>query len=516
MAKQRNNSDRSDSSGNDKPRRSGNENRRGSAGSRSNASGDNSRSGKRDAEGNERRPRSGSGNPSGDRRSDGPARGGRSERSDRESKPRSSGNSTRGGARSGRPEGGSDRHPASRGTGSRSESTGSRVRRAFSEGESDRPKRRPASDSYKSDGPKRRPSFGSGGERPKRRPASDSYKSDGPKRRPSFSSDEDRPKRRTSSDSYKTDGPKRRPSFGSNEDRPKRRTSLDSYKSDGPKRRPSFGSDEDRPKRRTSSDGYKVAPYAKRSSAGSGEKKAAGAAKDDSGMVRLNRFIANSGKCSRREADEFIRAGAVKVNGVVVTELGTKVSYADVIQFGDEKLSGERPVYVLLNKPKDYITTTEDTHGRRTVMMLVAKACRERIYPVGRLDRNTTGVLLFTNDGEMARKLTHPSSRIPKIYQVDTDKNVKREDLDRLLNGIELEDGVAVADEVSYVGASKRTVGIKIHSGRNRIVRRMFEAMGYDVIRLDRVIFAGLTKKDLPRGRYRHLSEKEVSMLKML
>ena len=232
------------------------------------------------------------------------------------------------------------------------------------------------------------------------------------------------------------------------------------------------------------------------------------------GSVRLNRFVAQSGVCSRRDADDLIKAGVVTVNGQVVTELGTKVWPTDKVHYGGQRLSMEKKRYVLLNKPKDFITTTDDPRNRRTVMALVEKACPERIYPVGRLDRHTTGLLLMTNDGDLAKKLTHPSHGAEKIYHVTLDKAMTKAHLLQLVEGVELEDGPAQADEVNYVeGATKREVGIKIHMGRNRVVRRMCEALGYQVMKLDRVIFAGLTKKDLPRGKWRHLSEKELLFL---
>lgn len=234
--------------------------------------------------------------------------------------------------------------------------------------------------------------------------------------------------------------------------------------------------------------------------------------------IRLNRFIANSGVCSRREADVLIASGAVTVNGKVVTQMGTKVTIDDVVCYDGERLSHEKKVYLLLNKPKDFITTLDDPHERKTVMSLVEKACKERIYPVGRLDRNTTGLLLFTNDGDMTKKLTHPSFGARKIYHVELDKPLEKNDMQSLLNGIELEDGFSRFDDIQFVEYfnDKRIVGVELHSGKNRIVRRMFEAMGYYVVKLDRVSFAGLTKKDLPRGRCRFLTEKEINFLKML
>ncbi len=237
---------------------------------------------------------------------------------------------------------------------------------------------------------------------------------------------------------------------------------------------------------------------------------------DSDGKIRLNRYIANAGICSRRKADELIEAGVVSVNGEVISELGFKVDPSkDTIRYNGETLKREKMVYVLLNKPKDYITTTDDPQERRTVMQLVEKASHERIYPIGRLDRNTTGLLLMTNDGDLAEKLSHPRNNIVKLYHVELDKSLTQGDLNKILFGLELEDGLIKPDAVSYVqGGSKREVGIQIHSGKNRIVRRIFEHLGYEVIKLDRVVYANLTKKDLPRGRWRHLEEKEVIQLK--
>lgn len=233
------------------------------------------------------------------------------------------------------------------------------------------------------------------------------------------------------------------------------------------------------------------------------------------GPIRLNKYISNAGICSRREADTLIEAGAIKVNGQIVTELGTKVMPTDEVRYGDRILQREKPVYILLNKPKDYITTTSDEFDRKNVMMLIKGACKERVYPVGRLDRNTTGLLLFTNDGEMAKKLTHPSHNIYKIYKVELNKNLSVSNFEEISNGIELDDGIIKPDEVAYVGESKREIGITIHSGKNRIVRRIFEHFDYEVVKLDRVVYAGLTKKDLPRGEWRFLTEAEINILKM-
>jgi 23S rRNA pseudouridine2605 synthase len=233
-------------------------------------------------------------------------------------------------------------------------------------------------------------------------------------------------------------------------------------------------------------------------------------------IIRLNKFIAASGICSRREADGFIQAGLVSVNGSIVTELGTKVSKDDDIRYNGERIKSERLVYVLLNKPKDYITTVKDPHATRTVLQLVSNACSERIYPVGRLDRNTTGVLLLTNDGDLAKTLTHPRYNKLKIYHVCLNKSLTTKDLQQVREGITLDDGFIKVDDISYTNPNdKSEIGIEIHSGRNRIVRRIFEHFGYRIRKLDRVYFAGLTKKGLQRGQWRLLTEKEISMLKM-
>ena len=231
--------------------------------------------------------------------------------------------------------------------------------------------------------------------------------------------------------------------------------------------------------------------------------------------IRLNKYLSNAGICSRREADVLIQTGVVTVNDEIILELGYKVKPGDRVRYDGETINAEKKQYVLLNKPKDFITTMDDPWGRKTVMSLVAKACKERVYPVGRLDRETTGLLLFTNDGDMSKKLTHPRHKCSKIYHVELNKPVKLEDVNRLTTGLELEDGKIIFDKAEYVKDNPREIGVELHSGKNRIVRRSFEAMGYDVVRLDRVQFAGLTKKDLPRGHYRHLTEKEIAFLKM-
>lgn len=304
--------------------------------------------------------------------------------------------------------------------------------------------------------------------------------------------------------------------FGTDGERPFR--TFDDKKS-GPSR-----STDSRPFRKRE-DGSTIKPFSKDrpSAKDRGDKspvmrsRKEGAAADD-GKIRLNRYIANSGICSRRKADELIAAGVVSVNGIPVSELGHKVDpQKDEIRYNGELLKREKKIYVILNKPKDYITTTDDPQERRTVMSLVEKASRERIYPVGRLDRNTTGLLLMTNDGDLADKLSHPKNGITKIYHVELSKSLSQGDLNKIQFGLELEDGLIKPDSVSYVaGGSKREVGIQIHSGKNRIVRRIFEHLGYEVVKLDRVVYGNLTKKDLPRGRWRYLEEHELIQIKHL
>lgn len=238
---------------------------------------------------------------------------------------------------------------------------------------------------------------------------------------------------------------------------------------------------------------------------------------EDQDSIRLNKYIANSGVCSRRDADIYIASGNVTVNGEVITEMGHKVSLSDMVYFDGRRITPEKKEYVLLNKPGGFITTTKDEKGRKTVMNLISGASKSRLLPVGRLDRNTTGLLLFTNDGELAKKLTHPRHGIRKLYHVVLNKNLKQEDLKKIETGLTLEDGPVKVDEISYItDAPKREVGVTLHSGKNRIVRRIFEALGYEVIKLDRVIFAGLTKKKLPKGTWRYLTKQEIINLKML
>lgn len=279
------------------------------------------------------------------------------------------------------------------------------------------------------------------------------------------------------------------------------------------KRKSIFDKNDDRPKPAFKKD-YK--PKAKAESKGPSKPRSLKDPNDDS--IRLNKFISNAGICSRREADDLIKAGAVTVNGKVVTEMGHKIKRTDLVNYGGQGLKPEKQIYILLNKPKDYITTSEDPQERRTVLELIRGACKERVYPVGRLDRNTTGLLLLTNDGELTDKITHPSFKQKKIYHVELDKPVKKEHLKAIEEGIELEDGIIKVDEIKYVEdtESKKEIGITLHSGRNRIVRRIFEHFEYKVKKLDRVYFAGLTKKDLGRGRWRFLTPMEINMLKMV
>ena len=381
---------------------------------------------------------------------------------------------------------------------------------------------RPYRPSYNREGGDRpyRPRFNAnneGGERPQRsygdrsygdRPQRPSYNREGGDRpyRPRFNNNSeggDRPQR-----PYNREGGDRpyRPRFNSGEGGGYRSNNGGGY-------RPRFNNDRQggyRPRPRTSD----YDPNAKYSIKKQIEYKEQFV--DPNEPIRLNKFLANAGVCSRREADEFITAGVVSVNGEVVTELGTKIKRSDVVKFHDEPVSIERKVYVLLNKPKDTVTTSDDPQERRTVMDLVKGACNERIYPVGRLYRNTTGVLLLTNDGDLASKLTHPKFLKKKIYHVHLDKNLTKADMDQIAAGIQLEDGEIHADAISYTDDFKKDqVGIEIHSGKNRIVRRIFESLGYKVVKLDRVFFAGLTKKGLRRGDWRYLSEAEVNYLRM-
>ncbi len=359
----------------------------------------------------------------------------------------------------------------------------------FNSENGDRPQR-----PYNSDRPYR-PRFNPGadnGDRPQR-PRYNNDNGDRPYRPRYNSEDGDRPQRPR----YNNEGGDRpyRPRFNSGGGRPGGYGNRDSYS---------------RPVRR-SADYDPNAKYSKKKQIEYKEQFV-----DPNEPIRLNKFLANAGVCSRREADEFITAGVVSVNGEVVTELGTKIKRGDEVKFHDQTVSIERKIYVLLNKPKDTVTTSDDPQARRTVMDLVKGACDERIYPVGRLDRNTTGVLLLTNDGDLASKLTHPKYLKKKIYHVHLDKNLTKADMEQIAAGIQLDDGEIHADAISYTDDFKKDdVGIEIHSGKNRIVRRIFESLGYKVMKLDRVYFAGLTKKGLRRGEWRYLTEQEVNFLRM-
>ena len=381
-------------------------------------------------------------------------------------------------------------------------------------GNSDRPYR-PRYNSEGGDRPQR-PSYGNS-DRPYR-PRYNSESGDRPQR-PSYGNS-DRPYRPR----YNSEGSDRpqRPSYGNTGgDRPYRprynseggdRPYRPRFNSNGGGRPSGYGNKDSysRPIRRTGD----YAPNAKYSKKKQIEYKEQFT--DPNEPIRLNKFLANAGVCSRREADEFITAGVVSVNGEVVTELGTKIKRSDEVKFHDQVVSIERKIYVLLNKPKDTVTTSDDPQARRTVMDLVKGACDERIYPVGRLDRNTTGVLLLTNDGDLASKLTHPKFLKKKIYHVHLDKNLTKADMEQIAAGIQLDDGEIHADAISYTDDFKKDdVGIEIHSGKNRIVRRIFESLGYKVVKLDRVFFAGLTKKGLRRGEWRYLTEQEVNFLRM-
>ena len=411
----------------------------------------------------------------------------------------------------------------SSGTSGRPERTGEEKRKKSSaDFNEDRPRRSSPTDRpYRREGDKPfgedRPHRSSSTDRPNRREGDKPFGEDRPRRssstdRPLRSNSADRPYKRDSDGTSGEDRPRR----SSSTDRPYRREGDKPFGEDRPRRsssterpyrgKPSKSADGERSERENPADG----PLRKRPSRPS--------AQTGEGLIRLNKYIANSGVCSRREADELIQAGAVSVNGKIVTELGTKVSLSDKVRYDNQTIKNEKHVYVLLNKPKGYITTTDDPFDRNTVMTLVANACKERIYPVGRLDRNTSGLLLLTNDGELAKKLTHPKHNVKKVYHVELDKPLTKNDMMTIVEGIELEDGVAVVDEIAYAADStnKKEIGIELHSGRNRIVRRIFEALGYEVVKLDRVIFAGLTKRDLPRGHWRMLSEQELIYLKML
>ncbi len=372
-----------------------------------------------------------------------------------------------------------------------------RPRRSFDDGERKSFVKR-ADGKYESSGPRK--SFGD---------------RDGEKRSYTKREDNDRPRR-----SFE-DGEKRSYTKREDGDKPRRSFGDNDRKSFGKRE----GGDYDRPKKSYGDKKEFGKPYEPKLSKServvqkskkAGPSKTSTQANVSEDAVRLNRYVANAGICSRREADVLIATGVVTVNGKIITEMGYKVNPTDVVTYGGVPIKNETKKYLILNKPKDYITTMDDPEERRTVMELIRKACKERLYPVGRLDRNTTGILLFTNDGDMTAKLTHPKFDVRKVYHVTLDKKFTTEDYRTLSEGVELADGFIKPDAVEFVGTGKFELGVEIHSGKNRIVRRLFEHLGYEVIKLDRVAFAGLTKKDLPRAKFRFLTEKEISFLKML
>jgi 23S rRNA pseudouridine2605 synthase len=407
-----------------------------------------------------------------------------------------------------------------------------RPRRFSRDNESDRPNR------YARGGNSEKPAqFGSGfgrkedGERKSFRRESFG---DGQQRPKQFSreSDFDKPKRFGTGYNRREDGERksfRRDSFSGDHDRPKRFSKLDNERDNKPFGRKKINQEGEPPRKfsradvtkRTSDDSAERREHrsfvdakkmSRKKPVGEYEEKP----KDPNGLIRLNKFIANSGVGSRRDADELIKMGVITVNGVTVTEMGHKVKPTDDVRHEGKKLNAEKPVYILLNKPKGFITTTDDPEERKTVMSLVANATKSRIYPVGRLDRNTTGLLLFTNDGDLADKLTHPSYNAKKVYKAELDRPLAKNDFEKILEGIHLEEGKARVDDLAIVSDDKKTVGLEIHIGWNRIVRRIFEALGYEVMKLDRVVYAGLDKKDLPRGEWRFLKPEEVINLKHL
>ena len=455
----------------------------------------------------------------------------------------------------------SEQRPERRTYGTERGGYGDRRPNAYGSERSDRPRfsgdgQRPSYNRSSNDGERPRfggsssdrPRFGGDGERRSSNAGSDRPRFGGDGQRSSYnrpSGDGERPRfggDRSGGRSYNSDRPRfggsssDKPRFGGDSERP----AYNRSSSDG--ERPRFGGDRSQDGR---SGGYRPSfggdrsggrsfgdknagfrkPYVKRDgdydpNAKYSQKKQIEYKKqfvDYSKPMRLNKFLANAGLCSRREADEFIQAGVVTVNGQPITELGAKIIPAtDKVLFHDQLVRSEKRVYILLNKPKDCVTTADDPQARLTVLDLVKNACSERVYPVGRLDRHTTGVLLITNDGDLTSKMTHPKYNQKKIYQAVLDRDITPEDMDKLRNGFELEDGEIHVDEINYIDEDDhKEVGVEIHSGRNRIVRRMFDHLGYKVVRLDRVYFAGLTKKNLPRGKWRHLSEMEVNMLKM-
>ncbi|MFA7089828.1 MAG: pseudouridine synthase, partial [Bacteroidales bacterium] len=339
---------------------------------------------------------------------------------------------------------------------------------------------------YQSDRPRREGGYQS--DRPRREGG---YQSDRPRREGGYQSD--RPRREGG---YQSDRPRREGGYQS--DRPRREGG---YQSDRPRREGGYQAD--RPRK----PGFKK-PFKKLASAPEPKQTKV------PGEVRLNKFIANSGLCSRREADTFITTGLVTINGDVADQLGIKIKPEDDVRVNGERIKGEPKTYIIMNKPRGFVTTMSDDHAEKSVMDLIAGQCEQRVYPIGRLDKSTMGVLLFTNDGDLTEKLTHPSYNRKKIYQARLDKNLKKSDMEQLVQGVELEDGPMQVDMISYIDNDEKEIGLEIHSGKNRVVRRLFEALGYKVKKLDRVYFAGMTKKSLKRGQWRFLSQEEINMLK--
>ena len=369
----------------------------------------------------------------------------------------------------------------------RGENQRSKRERISSRTEGERSPERPRREGgYGNDRPRREGGYQS--DRPRREGG---YQSDRPRREGGYSSD--RPRREGG---YSSDRPRREGGYRS--DKPRREGG---YQSDRPRREGGYQSD--RPRKQNFRKPFKKEPSAPQ-------------AKQPKvpGEVRLNKFIANSGLCSRREADTFITTGLVTVNGEVANQLGMKIKPEDDVRVNGERIKGEPKTYIIMNKPRGFVTTMHDDHAEKSVMDLIAGQCEQRVYPVGRLDKSTMGVLLFTNDGELTEKLTHPSYNRKKIYQARLDKNLKKSDMDQLVQGVELEDGPMNVDMISYIDNDEKEIGLEIHSGKNRVVRRLFEALGYKVKKLDRVYFAGLTKKNLKRGQWRFLSQEEINMLK--
>ena len=431
--------------------------------------------------------------------------GKRTPREKTSARPKDGGKKTFSSKPSGRPRSGDDRSPRA---------DAPRERKPFSSRD-DAPRERKPYGS-RDEAPRERKPFGSRDDAPRERKPFGS-RDDAPRERKPFGSRDDAPRERKPYGS-RDDAPRERKPYGSRDDAPRERKSFGN-RDDAPRERKPYGSRDDAPRERK--------PYGSRddnrSKGGRPEKRkrientdeVPGRNPERKEVIRLNKYLADAGVCSRREADVLIQAGTVMVNDVIVTEMGTKVHITDKVNYGGQTLRREKLRYVLLNKPKGYITTSDDPFDRKTVMELVQGACTERIYPVGRLDRNTLGLLLLTNDGDLAKRLMHPKHGVKKLYHVELDKPLTKHDLLLISEGIELEDGVAEVDAISYVSKdeSKTEIGIEIHSGKNRIVRRIFEQLNYKVVKLDRVMLAGLTKLDLTRGRYRHLTPAEVSLL---